>query len=510
MYIIEVDKYKRYYHNDPDTLLQTYLHPKDSTFIITSNKQSVWEGYPLYETEMKGRNTALRWYRKSLVVGNTIYNLSAVLQEEVASKGYAAQFFASFHPGRRAKADTLKLTQKKLSLLLKDLQSKDTAVFNSASDYLPHVELDSADKAAVIAALLKPFPADTGSSDAKLQLLVLLQDLADDEVVHVAELLFKETNKKGRVLHFLNGISSDSAMHTFLRLAPQLEERNADDISIFYYSFREDSLFEKYLPEMIAVAEKYPVLLKEFTTFTSRDSIWLAPQFKTNGLERLLPQIIKQFENEVKKWEDRKVADDQDWMLSSPVLNTGHILSLSGMPVSTTPIFQQLLTDTTISIRALAAHALINRGIKVDDKSLNSILADNDNAYVFIEDINDDNRLPAIRHLLTQDLVGRSYVASYLSDDYTVTSLEQVTRIKVQDGKQPAEWLTLYRYVIDESEKAEYVLSGPYSTTSTILNFDPKLLYFIEDASIVTDKKKLNAEARKAYKEFLEEQKTNE
>jgi hypothetical protein len=217
--------------------------------------------------------------------------------------------------------------------------------------------------------------------------------------------------------------------------------------------------------------------------------------------------MTKQFERQLKEWQNRQAGEENGWMRESRLESTAQVLALPGMPASTVTIFRQLLTDTIMSVRALGARGLISQGIKVNDSTLNSILADYNTSYTFIGAIKDNNQLPAIRHLLTQELLGRSYLASYLSEDYSLNAIEQVTRIKVQEGKQPAVWLILYRYKTDESEDWEYMLSGPYEQSSTKLNFEPGLMYWIKDADIVKDKKKLSAIAEKAYKEFLEDEK---
>jgi hypothetical protein len=207
----------------------------------------------------------------------------------------------------------------------------------------------------------------------------------------------------------------------------------------------------------------------------------------------------------LKEWKNREPDEDNDWKLESRLTSVGKILALPGMPASAETSFRQLLADTVMTLRTLGARGLMNRGIHVDDKTLNSILADNSVAYTFIQTVQNDKQLPLIRHLLTQEMLGRCYVAYYMSEDYTVTDIEQVTRVKVQEGKQPAEWLVLYRYKTDESEDWEYVLNGPHPLDATKLNTEPGLIHVISEQSTVTDKKKLSAEAMKAYKDYLEE-----
>lgn len=509
MYVAEVDKYDRYYHNKPDSLLKEFVRSEDTTFIITGHKQSVWEGLPVYETEMKGRHTGLHWYRRAVVAGHNIYRLSVIMPEEVTQTGYEQQFFASFHPGIREKADTLRLQQNKLSMLLKDLQSTDTTIFNRANAYLDNLEPDSADKGLIIEALVKPFPADTGDNNAKVQLLLSLKTLADDHIVHAAETLFAnttDTRDKERVLRFLSGLTSDSAIRTFLRLAPEMPENTITGSNIFSYSFKDDSLYQKYMPAMIATAERSVSFLQAFTTYTCNDSLWLSPQFGRYGLERLLPGIMQQFEHRLTEWKNREADEDNDWKLESGLLSIGRILALPGMPASSATGFRQLLADTVMMLRTLGARGLMNKGINVDDKTLNSILADNNVAYTFIQAVQNAGQLSQIRHLLTQELVGRRYVAYYMSEDYTITDVELVTRVKVQQGKRPAEWLILYRYKTDESEDWEYVLNGPHPQDPAKLNTEPALIHVISEISTVTDKKKLSTEAMKAYKDYLEEE----
>lgn len=509
MYITEVDKYSHYYHNDPDSILKTYIHPVDTNFIVSSHKRSVWEGLPVYETEMKGAHTGLRWYRRAIVAGHTIYRLSAILPEEVTSTNYAQKFFATFRPGIREKTDTSHLQHNALWMLLRDLQSTDTILFNSASDYLANLEPDSTDKEPIIRALARPFPLDTGKSNARVQLLLSLEGMGDDAVVHAAGLVFadtKDTKKKESILRFLTKMPSDSAIRTFLRLAPEMPESTAAGSNIFSYAFKKDSLYLQYMPAMIATAERSASFLQAFTVFTSRDSLWLSPQFGQYQLERLLPGIVQQFERQQKEWKNRLAKEDNGWMRESRLYATARILALPGTPAAAVTTFRQLLMDTVMSVRALGARGLINHDVKVEDSTLRSILSDHTEAYTFINWLKGDNQLSHINHLLTQEILGRSYLAYYLSDDYELTAIEQVSRVKVQQGKQAAEWLILYRYKTDGSEDWEYVLNGPFALAPAKLNFEPELMHWVKEESTLKDKKKLSAEAMEAYKDFLKEQ----
>ncbi len=394
-------------------------------------------------------------------------------------------------------------------MLLKDLQSSDTAIFNKANKYLfgSSMDVDSTDKALILSALTRPFPADTGSDNAKLQLLLSLKNMSDDNVINTAEMLFAGTTdvkQRRSILRLLTGLSSDSAIRSFLRLAPKIPENNESGSNIFSYSFREDSLYKQYMPAMVATAARSKSFLEDFASYTSGDSLWLSPQFEQYELRRLLPGITQLFEQQIKRWQERKVDEDDDWMLESQLLGTGEILTIPSAPALTAASFRQLLTDTVISVRALGARGLMSRGIRVDDKILNSILADQSEAYSFIKTAKDNNLLTHIRHLLTQDLLGSSYVAYYMSDDYEVTAIEPVTRIKVQEGKQAAEWIILYRYKTDESEDWQYILNGPHPADRSKLNFQPVLVHWIEE-EVAKDKKQLSAKATEVYKEYLED-----
>lgn len=507
MYMIEIDKYSPYYHDEPDSLLKKFVLEVDTTFILNSKKQYVSDGLPVYEVEMKVRSSGLRFYRKAVIAGHTVYRMSAILPEELVTTGYGPQFLASFRPGRKEKADTRRLQQKKLDLLLKDLRSTDTTAFNAASKYLPNFTPDSSDIGPVLNALAKPFPADTGDNNTRIKLLLSLGKIGGDAVVHTTEMLFTATTDlqlRKRMLRFLNGLSSDSAIRTFLRLAPELPEGCADR-GIFTGSFKTDSLYHLYLPDMIAAAERSGSFLHAFTAYTSHDSLWLPPQFNQHKLERLLPGVTEMFKRQLRKWKDRDPDADSSWNWENDLLQTGHILALPGMPSSSAEQFRELLADTTMSLRALGARGLMRQGVKVSDKILNSILTDHSTAYTFIQTVKEQQQLQHIRHLLSQDLLGRSYLTYYLEEEYTLSAIEMVTHIRVQPEKTPAVSLILYRYKTEDSEDWEYVLNGPHPLEPAKLNFEPELMHWINDKSIVMDRKQLTAVATKAYKDYLEE-----
>ncbi|MCF6408012.1 TraB/GumN family protein [Chitinophaga filiformis] len=509
-YTAEVFKYNRYYYNKPDSLVEDFIHPADSLFSIVNQQKTIVQGQPVYTTELKLRHTGLRFYRKAVVAGQTIYRLSAILPEEVVSKGYGPQFLAAFQPGNNDKTDTLRLAQKKLPMLLKDLQSQDTSVFNSASQYVRHLAPDSTDKDLIINALTKSFPADTADGDVKVRLLSSMEDIAGDDVVPAAERLFAETKDNSQrisILYFLSGLSLDSAIRTFLRLAPEIPEDNTDDISIMPYAFREDSLYLQYMPAMVTTAEKSRSFLQFFVAYTSKDSIWLSPQITQYGLDRLVPRLTQLFEYQLKERERSRSDEDRLWAWEYRLFTTGRILALSNMPATAATTFKQLLSDTIMSLRALGARGLISRGIPVDDKILRSILADAGEAYSFITTLDENKQVSHIQHLLSQELIGRCYLSDYLSEDYDASTLEieQVTRIKVQYEKQPAQWLILYRVKTEESEEWEYILNGPHPLNSKEFNISPRLIHYITDERKWKDKKELAKEAAEAYESYLQE-----
>jgi hypothetical protein len=507
-YTAEVFKYNRYYYNEPDSLVEDFIHPADSLFSIISQQKTTLQGQPVYTTELQLRHTGLRCYRKAVVAGQTIYRLSAILPEEVALKGYGTQFLAAFQPGSREWADTLRLTQKKLPILLKDLQNQDATVFNNASEYLHNIDTDSTDKDLIMNTLTKPFPADTVLENVKLQLLSSLAHIAGDDAVHAAERLFSEatdTSLRIGLLYFLSELSLDSAIRTFLRLAPKIPEDNTDDINIFSSTLRNDSLYLKYMPAMIATAKKSRSFLQFFAAYTYKDSIWLSPQITQYGLDRLVPRLSELFEYQLK---ERSGSDkDNLWVWKYRLFTTGRVLARPNMPAAAETIFQQLLTDTIMSLRAVGAFGLISRGIPVDDKILRNILADAEEGYSFITALDENKHLPQIRHLLSQEFIGRCYLSDYLSEDYDASTLdiEQVTRIKVEHEKQPAQWLILYRFKTAESGNWEYVLNGPHPLNSKEFNTSPRLIHYITDERKWKDKRELAKEAAEAYERFLQE-----
>ncbi|WP_298731680.1 TraB/GumN family protein [uncultured Chitinophaga sp.] len=513
VYIVMVDKYHRYYYEAPDSIFRTFLQRNDSDLIVTASRQYTLDGLPVREVETKLRRTGLRLYRKAVLAGHTVYRISAIIPEELDGKGYAQQFFASFHPGKREQNDARRLGQKKLDLLLADLQSRDSAVFQGAFAYLRNLAPDSAEVPVMLHALTQPFPGDTGSNNVKVKLLLSLKKHANDATVHAAGQLFNETTDPGRrrsILRFLSALGTDTAMHTFLRLGTQLQESIATG-GVFDYSLRwNDSLYQRYLPEIVAAAEHAPGLLEAFAGFSAWDSTWLAPRFERYGLERLVPGLQRLFTRDIARWKNRQPDADSSWMWENSLLNIGHILALPGMPGSTVPGFRVLLTDTTMQLRALGARGLISQHITVNDIMLNSILINNNVSWPFISDLRDRKQLKHIQHLLNQELIGRSYVASILSDDYDVTAIGQFARVKVKLEDQPAVWITLYRYKTDENEEWEYVLNGPQPADGKKLNFEPTFIRWLNEGQDVTDKKQLAAITEEAYKRYLEEQKEQE
>lgn len=514
-YTAEVYKYNRYHHDDPDSLAEAFIHPKDSMFIMISQQKSLLQGYPAYTIETKLRNTGLRCYRKLIIAGHTVYHLSTTCPEELASNGYSMQFLDSFKPGQKDKADTFRLGQKKLPMLLNDLQSNDTTVFKQAADYLQHIKPDSSDRKPIIDALTKSFPADTINRSARLDLLLTLEALPDQDVVFAAERLFseaKDTKQRIQVLRFLTRLSLDTAIRAFLRLAPEIPDDYVPELSIFSYQFSEDSLYQQFMPDMVSTAEVSRSFLQAFTQYTCWDSTWLPQQRTRYGLNRLLPAINLLFEFQLSERTKYKSDDAKRRVWENRLVSTGHILAQQEIPANATTvaIFRQLLTDSVMSIRTLAVQGLLRHGIPVNDKIIREILDAPNEGYDFITTMESAQQLPKIRHLLTQELIGRSYLNYYFSDEYAVTAVEQLSRVKVQTGKEPAVWLILYRIKTEGSDDWVYVLNGPHPLNNKELNLEPILIHIINDDVRRKDKKLLAEEALNAYKSFLEPEETEE
>lgn len=502
-YIVTINKFSRYHSGDPDSLMKAFLHPEDSSVLVTAYKKSVVDGWPVYDTELKSLNTSLRSYRRVIVVGHVMYCLSAIVPEEVVNAGRAQQFFDSFRPGEKEKASTLKIGDKKLAVLLADLQGTDTTAFKAASEYLVYMRPDSLDKTAILKALEAPFPLDT-TGYKRVQLLVNLEDMADDTIVAATEHLFttvKDTGLRIELLSFLSGLSLDTAMQTFIRLAAGIPEDNEINDNIFSYAMEDNGMQEKYLPDIIAAAEKSGGVLQQFVVHFNEDSIWRAPYFEKYGLERLAPGMVQLLGRQLKAWNtDQKENGGFVWL--SRVLATGNTLSLPGMPVKAETVFPPLLTDSIPAISAFAARGLINHGIKVNDKVLKDILNDDAVGYSFIVDVESDQHLSKIQHLLTQELIGRAYLAYNMEEYNADVPIEQVSRIKVQIDNKPAVWITLYSYKSYDDELS-YIFSGPQPLDPAKFNTKPDLFSPLEDVEKVKNKKELTAEAIRAYREYL-------
>ncbi|MBW8683857.1 TraB/GumN family protein [Chitinophaga rhizophila] len=510
-YIVTVNRYAAYIQGQPDSLMKAFLYPKDSAYIITSHNKSVVNGLTVYDTELKVAKTTLRCFRRIVVAGHTIFSLSAVVPEEVAGEGRAGQFFASFRPGKKVLADTLRLEDNKLGRFLHDLQGVDSTDYENALQHIYNMEIDSLNKPVVLRALRQPFPLDS-TGFTRLRVLRSVTDYSQDSLLDVAVYLFhqlKDTNARINVLKFITALAPDTAIHTALRLALEIPENNHAFSNIFSYRGMNDTLFEKRLPEIITAAAQSGSILQHLVMSTYYDSLWIAPKFTQYKLDGLMPQLLALFERQVAALNAHRTDDEQLPLWKYRVRATGDILSAPGMNVPADQLFSRFLSDSIFQLRAMAARGLMNHSIKVSDKVIKSIVDDNSIAHTFIKTIYDDKQQAQIKRVLTQEIVNKAYVVSYLSDDdYDITDIEQITRIKVKYEKQPAVWLTLYRYRYD-AEEGEwiYAFSGPQPADTKQFNLEPELYHRVENPEIIKNKKELNAEAVRAYKEYLEEQK---
>lgn len=503
MYFIEQVKFDRYFERVPDSLAKYLVKINDTTFKETGRRIYNDGKLKVYEAELKSEANGLHWYKKSVLAGHTLFSINLIAPGELAKTDYAKTFLSSFRPTAKALEDTQSVTSPKVPLLMTDLQSRDTALFNQAKAYLMEFDVDSADIPLVLKTLEKPFPLDTGEVNAKVMLLASLPPSAGNVVIPFTEKLYRsvpDVDHRKTLLRVLSLLRTDEGMQSFLKLAVDLQEDLNNERQIISLQLKGDSSFKKYLPQLIDLAAKSDVFLQEFVAFYYFDSIWEAPDFARYNLQRLVPGVERNIKRLVAEWKKKKDEDEYlGW--NTNLFRSAYVLAVPGIKHNSQQIFREIMAGKYAAMRALGARGLINSGVKVADKDLKSIIEDYNAGYSFISKLKEQGTEKHIRHLLSQEKVAGAYIANYYSDDYTVKDCKFISRHNVKRNNQ-TESMLLYHINVDD--EWSYLLIGPCSLDTTKINYEPDQFYDVSK-EIAEDKAKLSEEAQRLYTEYFEE-----
>lgn len=508
MYYIEQCKFDRYFERAPDSLAKYLVKINDTTFKETSRRIYTDGKLKVYEAELKSDKNGLHWYRKSVLAGHTLFSINLIAPNELAKTDYARTFLASFRPTAKALQDTQSVTSPKIPLLMTDLQSRDTALFNQANAYLVNYDVDSADVPLVLQTLDKPFPLDTGKVNAKLMLLASLPNSVGNVIIPHAEKLYDkvpDVDQRKTVLRVLSLLRTDEGMQSFLKLAAKLPEDIHNDRQSISSQLEGDSIIIRYLPDLIDLAAKSDVFLQEFVAHSYYDSIWLAPKFAEYELQKLVPGIERNLKRLADDWKKKK-NDDEYLTWNTNLFRSAYVLAAPGIKHNAQQSYREMMAGKDASMRALAARGLMYSGVKLADKDLKAIIEDPESGYGFINKLNDQGNEKMIRHLLSQETIAKAYVSSYYSEDWTVKECKFISRHTVKRNNETESMLLFHLHLDDEWK---YVLIGPFSPVATKLTYEPHQFYEVEK-EIAEDKVKLSEEAQRLYTAYFEEEETAE
>ncbi|WP_143305187.1 TraB/GumN family protein [Chitinophaga vietnamensis] len=491
-YMVTEQLFSPYYEQHPDSLMHS-LHYADTSKAILQQRQWQENGAYMSLRQLKERKSDMYLVRYSILKGRRLFTLTAVLSKEALDQGFADQFRQSFviHP---SPLDTMDIRRGRKSLLLKDLQSTDTAVFNPALLAVRHYPVDSSNRQLVLAALAQPFPLDTSSNvngyTAKVKLLELMRDSIDDAFLQTAAKVYQRSHyeRQKDILHLLSGLKGGKGMPLFLQLAAGFK-LNGNTFGIINYQLKNRDYYNQYIPQLVDLAAQSDDFLSIYSVYTQQDSLWLSPDFEKYHLIKLKPGLQRLFDQQWQLYqsEGKPAGRYQLYALA-------RLLAARSLAAGNVERFRKMEADTLALISNQGMIGLMNCGIKLSDAQLRKRINDPDGGMSFIRRADDNKLLPAIRRLLSAEIISRNFLQEYLSDEDDIHHLQLVKKMLIN-----AKQFFIYKYKVGEEEDWKYVVNGPHPATPGAFNVRPGFVQALEPANMTLKETELAKLIRSAY-----------
>lgn len=259
---VEIMKYSKYESLAPlDTLHADYTEAitaeADSTLAVkTWNPDSIC---PLVGVEYVQDSSTLARIQAISYCNDYSYTFIIMGPIEIISEGYVDAILNSVSIDQNPELN-YSLSDSKVPLILEDLSSTDTIVFNGAREALNNIEsVEDEDREPLQKALTQSYTDDELDYNSAHDIITLLHDFEDDEVEQAIVTHFKTTKNKINRERIIESLSMRSSDHSFERMVGLLE--TTDDQLVHgdnIYSSAKDSMsvYVEFYDRLLGLAKR--------------------------------------------------------------------------------------------------------------------------------------------------------------------------------------------------------------------------------------------------------------
>lgn len=425
-------------------------------------------------TEYFSINKKSNNYRRGRIwVNNYQFYSQTVLvdKEELGSPEVDKFFNAVKHPAQNNVQD---LKSSKAMLIVQDLLSKDTAVYNAAHGALYYYDFEKDELPAIYSALKHKYTDDTSSTGTRLILMKRLEKLHDEKTVPLLKELYADTKNSDELresaLIQVPNIDSGSFDWYFKELTEQPPINKTDynwplfrplGDSLSYVATHIDKVLN--LLDVQAYSPNVLYILSDMLSEENKAKYQLLLDGKKDRLTIAANRDLAVFSVNVKAKEHNLVTSIYRYLDILPALN---------MQKLTDEFTSKLFTiDSIPYVLTSAVAARIKAGLPVDKKILDDQLDSLESRYEIINTYKQLGKLDLVPFKYRKhDEFAKLSMYNYLVDEYGAPERIQLLG-SVKDG---ADTYYSFSFIYTEDDvKKEYVgIVGPFNTAPDQLKFD--------------------------------------
>jgi hypothetical protein len=430
-------------------------------------------------TEYFSVNKKSNNYRRGRIWVNNyqFYSQTVLVNKEELESPEVNNFFNSVkHPAQNNVQD---LKSSKATLIVQDLLSKDTAVYNAAHGALYYYDFDKEELPAVYSALKHKYADDTTTSGTRLILIRKLGKLQDEKTIPLLKELYADAKNsdllRENALIQVPAIDSASFDWYFKELTenPPL---NKTDYSWSLFRPLSDSLsyvaahIDKVLNVLDVQAYSPNVLYILSDMLSEKNKAKYQPilETKKDRIAAVANRDLNIFSVNVKAKENNLVTSIYRYLDILPALN---------MQKLTDEFTNKLFAiDSIPYVRTSALAARIKAGLPLDKKILEAQLDSLESRYEIINTYQELGKLDQVPFKYRKhDEFAKLKMYSYLVDEYDAPERIQLLG-SVKDGTDT--YYTFSFIYTEDDVKKEYVgIVGPFNTAPDQLKFDDYLCH---------------------------------
>ena len=466
-YSIKLDAPGTYYWTKNDSALwksqkETFMNPMDTVLSERIFKKDGIYQYELFKRAGKGKNIQRM---QMMIMGEQICRLTVSQESGTIREENVNRFFDQFrfyHPGPKTH-----LFESKATILLKDLQSPDSATRQRAYTALPQAPFDKTDIGLLQESVLKTFASDSNWYKSVNQIIAeRITELDDSSSVEFARAHFVTASRpdiKDALLKILSAYKTKpnyEVLGKLLMSSPPLKEPAYWVTRKWYDSLRvSTSLFPTVLP-----------LLKDSIMVSA--ILDIASELLDSNLISI--SIFEPWQETILNYADRRyrtvIADTSYFMVSDYSLI--NLMKRFRNSASTGMMKKWLQVKYNIYHKQQIVMAFLENNQPISQQALNELAANKDTRMELYRNLKKHKKTS----LFPVKFLTQSYFAESLAGDAAAeldNGEAEISLIKVKELKWKGKTSRFFFYDVFMAEDNEHwlVASGPYNMNRADVSF---------------------------------------